>query len=284
MKKDRIPELHFYEWSVPRWVLSSTHDALDATGRGIYRELLDLCYTQGGFPFDMPLLCRKCACTEDQFTVVWRQIQRHFPKDKHDPDHRINTGAALYRKQYFAYISKQRRNRKTRGENSGTGSAEESTSKRGVVKSRNNGGSTHNTIQHKTIQDKTTQEELTQDARTPPPPPVGYSPGVLADDDSWVEFRSAGESYGWKFSDVEWNEARSFQWNQLAFPDKLCAVAGIRERIDKGDDSLVRSTPKNYLKDRKWERAIHEPFSKKRASNSPAWLEDAKRKAEGRTA
>lgn len=165
MKKDRIPELHFYEWSVPRWVLSSTRDALDATGRGIYRDLLDLCYTQGGFPLDVVLLCRKCACTKEQFDAAWPIIERHFPKDDHAPNMRVNRDATTYRRNYFNYIEEQRAKRKkTKGKQPGPEVPQDQQhddqrlnrelTKTDFDNSRPNGGSTHNTTQHNTTQEK----------------------------------------------------------------------------------------------------------------------------------
>lgn len=162
MKKDRVPELHFYEWSVPRWVLSTTRDQLDATGRGIYRDLLDLCYTQGGFLFDLDLLCRKCACTKEQFSAVWPNIQRHFPRDRHDTTKCVNNDATTYRKNYFDYIAGQRAKRKSKNperevsqnqQDVDQWSSREKT-KENFDNSRINSGSTHNTIQDNTIQDE----------------------------------------------------------------------------------------------------------------------------------
>jgi hypothetical protein len=79
MKKDRVAELHFFEWRITAWVTSETRDRLDAAGRGIYRELLDHCYAQGHFPDDPEWICRRCACTPEQLEKTWPKIEKHFP-------------------------------------------------------------------------------------------------------------------------------------------------------------------------------------------------------------
>lgn len=129
MRPVRIPEIHYYEWSVSRWATSSTRDRLDATGRGIFRELLDLCYTQGGFPFEVDLLCRKCACSSQQFDLIWPIIEKHFPKDKHDPAKRINHVANMIRRAYFNHCEEQSKRRKHTRSKTGITTPTESTDK-----------------------------------------------------------------------------------------------------------------------------------------------------------
>lgn len=296
MKKDRTPEVHFYEWSVPRWVLSSTHDKLDASGRGIYRELLDLCYTQGGFPFDIPLICRKCACTAEQFEAAWIEIERHFPKDSHRPSMRINRDANTYRKNYFGYVAKQRKNRKGTHPEGGTRKPVESTDNAVVVgenlttveKSSDGGFTQHNTTLHDVTQHDTTRDE--GNVSTPPPPtrlpqtPVdpprrasvsprnGHRPGAMGDE-PWQEFRRLGTQYGWKYSDVEWDEARQYGWSPLDFTQQLTAVAHIRALIEAGDSGLVRAHPKNYLAKGMYIRSIGPPPKTSAVPSKTAWLE-----------
>jgi len=50
--RTRVSEIHFYEWSISRWVTSTAHDELDALGRGVYREMIDACYAQGSVTAD----------------------------------------------------------------------------------------------------------------------------------------------------------------------------------------------------------------------------------------
>jgi hypothetical protein len=112
MKKDRTPEIHFYEWRVSVWLASETRDRLDATGRGIYRELLDHCYTQGSFPDDPEWICKRCACTSGQFQSVWEIIARHFPISNR-AGYRWNMLANITRKEYHSYVRRQQNRRKS---------------------------------------------------------------------------------------------------------------------------------------------------------------------------
>ena len=77
--RHRDPVLRHYEWDLTLWSTSQTRAALDATGRGIYRELIDLCYAQGGFSVK-PLepLCHTLACTQEQFKAIWGMVRGHF--------------------------------------------------------------------------------------------------------------------------------------------------------------------------------------------------------------
>jgi hypothetical protein len=111
MKKDRIPEVHFYEWRISAWAISETRDRLDAAGRRIYRELLDACYGQGRFPDDESWMIRRCACTPEEFARTWPLIQKHFPISK-TAGYRENIPANIIRREYFGYITGQRKRRK----------------------------------------------------------------------------------------------------------------------------------------------------------------------------
>ena len=110
VKRDRVAEIHFYEWRVGAWLSSEAHDRLDATGRGIYRELLDHCYTQGKVPDDPEWMCRRCACTREQLEVTWKIIGKHFPKIS-GTEYLSNVQADIFRKEYFSYVARQRANR-----------------------------------------------------------------------------------------------------------------------------------------------------------------------------
>ena len=105
MKKNRTDEIHYYEWRLTPWFSSETRCALDAAGRGIYRELLDACYAQGSFPDDPSWICRQCACTRAEFDQAWPLIVRHFPKAR---QRRHSIIADLYRKRYRDFIEQQK--------------------------------------------------------------------------------------------------------------------------------------------------------------------------------
>lgn len=86
----------------------------------------------------------------------------------------------------------------------------------------------------------------------------GYGPGAIGDE-AWAEFRSLGEQYGWKYSVIEWDEARQFQWKSMDFTQRLSAVAHLRSLIKAHDGGLVRAHPKNYLGKQMYLRAVGPP-------------------------
>jgi hypothetical protein len=114
----RLPkDLHYWTWRGSVWAASETRAILDATGRGIYRELLDICYLQGSFTspdVDLDGICLRLACTIDQFKVVWPKIRRHFQVSKNDPERLENAQANLVRREYFGFVDSQRENGKKR--------------------------------------------------------------------------------------------------------------------------------------------------------------------------
>lgn len=107
-KNSRPDEMTRYEWSVSRWIASETRLSLDPAGRGIYRDLLDLCYMTGSIPSDMDLLCRLTSSTPEEMERAWPVIKRHFQTDKHDHSRMRNSYADITRKNYFSFLNEQR--------------------------------------------------------------------------------------------------------------------------------------------------------------------------------
>lgn len=112
MKKDRIPELIYFEFRLLAWATSETRVRLDATGRGIYLELLFQCYAQGSFPDDPEYIKNKCACTQEQYEKWWPFIRRKFIASKHEKNVLENKLSNIFRRNYFGYIRQQKNNRK----------------------------------------------------------------------------------------------------------------------------------------------------------------------------
>jgi hypothetical protein len=83
---------------------------LDPAGRGIYREIIDLCYTQGSIPKDLELLARKVDCTEEQMRRVWPIIEKHFRADKKDKSVLVNHAINTRRNAIIHYHVQQKRN------------------------------------------------------------------------------------------------------------------------------------------------------------------------------
>lgn len=110
LRRQRPIDISYYEWSIIRWMTSSTRAKLDGTGRGIMRELWDLCYAQGKIPADHKILAEFCAVSLEDFERSWKVIGRHFSKSKHDPDALENRFCTVWRTNYFRYIETQRGN------------------------------------------------------------------------------------------------------------------------------------------------------------------------------
>lgn len=115
-RQDRVPEVHFYEWSVSRWRASETRALLTSAGRGIYREILDLCYVQGSIPKDHHILAVQCNCGVEELEAIWPIIARHFYQDKHDPKRLRNKFSEVRRRTFFQYVKAQKANAKKGGE------------------------------------------------------------------------------------------------------------------------------------------------------------------------
>jgi hypothetical protein len=110
MRRPRAVDITYYEWSVIRWLASDTRAMLDPAGRGIYREIIDLCYTQGSIPKDLELLARKVDCTEEQMRRVWPIIAKHFKANKKDTSVLINHAISTRRNAIIHYHVQQKRN------------------------------------------------------------------------------------------------------------------------------------------------------------------------------
>ncbi len=106
-KKDRVLDLTYYEWSILRWTTSDTRNLLDATGIGIYRELIDRCYAQGSIPAEAELQTRIAKCTPEQLAAVWPLIKSNFRALKNRPERLENVAASVYRANNFRYRGAQ---------------------------------------------------------------------------------------------------------------------------------------------------------------------------------
>jgi hypothetical protein len=119
MRRPRTVDINYYEWSVIRWLTSTTRSVLSPEGRYIFRELLDQCYVAGGIPKDLELMARKVECTDEQMRRVWPLIEHHFQTDKKDKKILFFAPARAWRTSFFRYLSTQRTNGMRGGRNKG---------------------------------------------------------------------------------------------------------------------------------------------------------------------
>lgn len=154
-RQDRTPEVYYYEWSVSRWRASETRAQLDSAGRGIYREILDLCYVQGSIPKDRVVLAGQCGCLPEELERIWPTIARHFYQDRKLESRLRNKVSDVVRKNFFKHIGTQKVNGR----------------KGGLVKSRNkndipsDGGSQDKLRQAETSEAESRQAETSEGSR-----------------------------------------------------------------------------------------------------------------------
>ncbi|MBK8742697.1 MAG: DUF1376 domain-containing protein [Betaproteobacteria bacterium] len=108
--REPTSEIHFYEWYISRRQTSEAHDELDAAYRGIYREMLDICYAQGSVSSDLEILSRRCGCTVAEIEARWTVLRKHFRQDRTNKTRLVNDLASLFRKSHFEYVTKQQQN------------------------------------------------------------------------------------------------------------------------------------------------------------------------------
>ena len=70
--------IHSYPWYMADWHNSETRIALSMAERGLYRELLDHCYTEGSIPDDEKKLSAIAGCTINEIRRLWPQVKQCF--------------------------------------------------------------------------------------------------------------------------------------------------------------------------------------------------------------
>lgn len=251
--KQRVDEVVYYEWSTARWAYSKTRMLLDATGRGIFRELLDICYSQGGFSSDPEIQMKFCACTREQLDRSWPVMKQHFHQDKNDPSTLRNHFADLFRKEFFKFLKRQRTNSQGRKKNiphNSNGNKEISNS--GLI-----GGEILK--RNETKRNETRQNEAVAPAPIVAPKSSGKQLMPVNSEDSWFSrYRELFEATGKRLNEEDWNAAahtavsidiNEKQGWQLVMP---WAEAEISGWTDRPEDKIP--LPKNHLASKGWTR------------------------------
>lgn len=119
MTRQRASEITYYEWSTSRWFGSTTRALLDAKGRGIFREMIDLCFATGGMPKDFTILGRLCGCEASDIDQIWPLLKKHFVTRKGRPEEYSYPVADVFRRSTFGYLSAQSTNGRVGGLKSG---------------------------------------------------------------------------------------------------------------------------------------------------------------------
>ena len=70
--------LPYYKWHWLEWRGSRTVQRMSYIERGLYRELLDECWSEGGIPDDIDALAEICGCPSDVMESAWQVLSKCF--------------------------------------------------------------------------------------------------------------------------------------------------------------------------------------------------------------
>lgn len=70
--------LHSYPWYMDDWLLSRSRAEMSLPERGLYRDVLDLCYRDGSVPDDPQLLCRMIGADRREFDAAWPAVRQRL--------------------------------------------------------------------------------------------------------------------------------------------------------------------------------------------------------------
>lgn len=70
--------IHCYPWYIADWKKSEKVASLSLSERGLYRELLDLCYASGSIPNDPVIIARLIGCAESEVRRAWVKVMDCF--------------------------------------------------------------------------------------------------------------------------------------------------------------------------------------------------------------
>lgn len=70
--------VHAYTWYISDWAQSEKVAALSLEERGLYRELLDLCYAQGSLTPNDSTLHKLARCDSKEFRRAWPKVKECF--------------------------------------------------------------------------------------------------------------------------------------------------------------------------------------------------------------
>lgn len=102
--------LPWHRWFHATWLASETRHSMTAAERGVYRDALDLCYSEGSIPADERTLQRLLIVSDEEFSEAWPAVSKHFEEHPDRPDRLINPKASeimaeseRYRRQQAAH-------------------------------------------------------------------------------------------------------------------------------------------------------------------------------------
>ncbi len=252
--------VHAYQWFISDWMQSEKVASMSLQERGLYRELLDLCYAQGSLSADESTLIKLTRSERGEFRRAWPKVKQCFYLD--------NSGR--YRNQRVERELVEIREHRDRKSKAGT--------KGNLARW---GKSESDDLE---IADGS-QADRKDIAPLPHPLPPPHSPshshphspvGASLADETFAQFEAAYREAKPDVIPDDFNEAL-YPWRLLSFEQQILAVQGVRKRVEYGiwrpGEPQFITPPAKYLKS-EWKRDVLPAVKKisERERKVQAWL------------
>lgn len=76
--ESRLEPLPYYKWLWKDWRANRSVQRMSYIERGLYRELLDECWSEGSIPDDIESLAEICGCPESVMADAWHVLSKCF--------------------------------------------------------------------------------------------------------------------------------------------------------------------------------------------------------------
>lgn len=73
-----VRALPYYKWFWQEWRANRAVQRMGYVERGLYRELLDECWSEGGIPNDVAEMAEICGCPVDVMANAWQVLSKRF--------------------------------------------------------------------------------------------------------------------------------------------------------------------------------------------------------------
>lgn len=153
---ERLPPLGYYKWHWQTWRANRKVQRMNYIERGLYRDLLDECWSEGFIPDDIEKLADICGCPADVMANAWQVLSKCFAN--------ASTGFLINERleQERTEIDKTRVNRARAGAAGGkakssNGAALDSTSQANASKCQANASGSH--IEEKSLEESRREEK-----------------------------------------------------------------------------------------------------------------------------
>lgn len=102
-----MAKLPWYKWYPTDWRLSESRADMDLAERGLYRDLLDIHYSDGSIPADPAVLAKMLSVDPVAFAAAWVKVSLRFKPHRTNPERLVNKRAAKACKELATYRQAQ---------------------------------------------------------------------------------------------------------------------------------------------------------------------------------